>query len=100
MAKTVNHKTTSYEKVLVSLPRSLAEELKKYATIVRGGNKSGFVADAVEAYIKAMRRHRHTEKLRQSYAASAEHSVAIAQEWEHLDEETWSQLDKLAAGGK
>ena len=100
MAKSVKQATSGSEKVLISLPRPLATELRKYADICRSGNKSGFVADAVEAYIKGMRQYRHKQKLRQSYAAAARESLAITQEWEGLDEETWSQIDQLEAGRK
>ena len=39
------------ERVIFTLPRKVVAHLERYARIVRGGNKSGFVADAIEAYI-------------------------------------------------
>ncbi len=88
-------KPSAYERVIFSLPRPLVTEMKKYASVCRAGNKSGFVADAVRAYITSLRRHRHTEKLRDSYAQSAQDSLAISQDLTHLDEESWDKLDKL-----
>ena len=95
-AKNVN----GYKRQLFSLPPHVVDELATYAAICRNGNKSRFVADAIEAYIDGLRRHRHTQKLRQSYAAAAEHSLMISDAWEHLDDEAWAQLDKLEASAR
>ena len=93
--KITNKRTNGSVRVIFSLPRPLAASLAKYARICRSGNKSGFVADAIEAYIDSLHRHRHTQKLRQSYAAAAQKSGAIAADWQHLEEEAWAQLDEL-----
>jgi metal-responsive CopG/Arc/MetJ family transcriptional regulator len=95
MGKSAKQKSTKYQHMLVSLPRPVVEKVNRYARICRGGNKSGFVADAVEAYVDALRRHRHSEKLRHSYAAAAAHSLAIAAQWQELDDEAWAKLDQL-----
>jgi hypothetical protein len=42
-------RTTASERLIVSLPKSLVLELRRFATKYRGGNKSGFVADAIES---------------------------------------------------
>ncbi|TSC58374.1 MAG: hypothetical protein Greene041619_598 [Candidatus Peregrinibacteria bacterium Greene0416_19] len=86
--------------MLFTLPSSLAEELEHYARLVRGGNKSGFVADAVRSYIRYFHRQRHTAQLREGYAASAGKSRDVAQEWDVLGEETWARLDKLEKKAK
>ena len=83
------------ERVIFSLPKPLAAQLRRYAKAVRDGNKSGFVADALQAYIDHLRKARHTQKLRQSYAAAARHGRAICREWEQLDREAWAKLDEL-----
>jgi metal-responsive CopG/Arc/MetJ family transcriptional regulator len=83
------------ERMMFSLPKALVAELEEYARVLRSGNKSGFVADAVRAYIDHFRRRRHTALLRESYAAAAETSQEIAREWEPLDDETWFRLDEL-----
>jgi hypothetical protein len=88
------------ERMMFSLPKALAAELEEYARVLRQGNKSGFVADAVRAYIDHFRRRRHTALLRQSYAAAAKAGGDIAREWEPLDEETWSRLDELEQQAK
>ncbi len=54
--------------------------------MLRNGNKSGFVADAIRSYIAYFRKRRHPQLLRQGYAAAAEQSRAINQEWEPLDD--------------
>jgi metal-responsive CopG/Arc/MetJ family transcriptional regulator len=91
----MSSKETGTERMIFTLPRPLAAELEKYARAVRNGNKSGFVADAIRAYIDYYRKRRHTQLLRESYAASAEEGRAIAREWEPLDDETWARLDAL-----
>jgi metal-responsive CopG/Arc/MetJ family transcriptional regulator len=91
---------TGSERVIFTLPRSLAGEVEEYARLLRNGNKSGFVADAIRSYIDYFRKRRHTELLRQGYAASAEQSREIAQEWEPLDNETWAKLDQVEKTAK
>jgi metal-responsive CopG/Arc/MetJ family transcriptional regulator len=86
--------------MIFTLPKPLAAELEEYARVLRGGNKSGFVADAVRSYIDHFRRRRHTALLRSSYAAAADQSRALAREWELLDDETWARLDQLGAKTK
>jgi hypothetical protein len=92
----VNSSTGGFERLIFTLPRHLAAELKQYASVLRGGNKSGFVADALRAYIDHFRRSGHTARLRQSYADSASHGRMIARDWEAIDQETWERLDKLS----
>ena len=88
------------ERMIFTLPKPLAAELKEYACILRGGNKSGFVADAIRSYIDSLRRRRHTALLRESYAASAAHGRMVAREWEPLDDETWARLDQVDRKGR
>jgi hypothetical protein len=84
----------SKQRVIFTLPPDLVAEVKRYASQLRGGNKSGFVADAIRSYIDHLQRTLHTAKLRESYAASAQAGLAITRQWEPLDAETWAQLDK------
>jgi metal-responsive CopG/Arc/MetJ family transcriptional regulator len=87
----------SSKRVSLTLPKPMAVELAKYARLLRGGNKSGFVADAVRSYIDQFHRRRHTALVRESYAAAATHARAVAREWALLDEETWARLGELEA---
>jgi hypothetical protein len=91
----MNKKGKTHERLLVTLPQTTAAKLVKYAKVCRQGNKSGFVADAIEAYVSQLHGHRHTERLRESYAASAEHGGRVAQAWQALDEAAWAELDRL-----
>ena len=100
MKKSVVHHQTGSERVLFTLPKGLAAEVRKYASVLRDGNMSGFVADAIRSYIDYFRRRRHTALLRQSYAASAALGRSLAREWEPLDDETWAQLDRLEANAR
>jgi metal-responsive CopG/Arc/MetJ family transcriptional regulator len=83
------------ERLIFTLPHALVAELEEYAAALRGGNKSGFVADALRAYIDQFRRRQHTQRLRQSYAQAADAARAVQREWEPLDDETWAKLDGL-----
>jgi metal-responsive CopG/Arc/MetJ family transcriptional regulator len=87
----------SSKRVILTLPKPLAAELAKYARLLRGGDKSGFVADALRSYIDQFHRRRHVALVRESYAAAANHARALAREWAPLDDETWARLDELAA---
>ncbi len=87
MKKHANGKEAGCERVIFTLPQALADQLRDYADHWRGGNKSGFVADALRAYMEHLSKIQHTRKLREAYAASAERSRKVAQEWEHVDAE-------------
>jgi metal-responsive CopG/Arc/MetJ family transcriptional regulator len=86
--------TGKQQRVIFTLPPDLVNDIKRYALKLRSGNKSGFVADAVRAYIDQLNKARHTAKLREAYAASAKASLAITREWEALDVEAWARLDE------
>jgi hypothetical protein len=95
MKQTSHPHSTGSERLIFTLPKSLAAELEEYARVLRNGNKSGFVADAIRSYIEYFRKRRHTQLLRESYAAAAEAGQAVNREWEPLDDETWARLDQL-----
>ncbi len=80
--------------MIFTLPLDLVDDIKRYASKLRGGNKSGFVADALRSYIDQLHKARRTARLREAYAASAAAGLAITREWEALDAETWARLDK------
>ena len=86
--------TSKQQRVIFSLPPELVDDLQRYANQLRGGNKSGFVADALRSYIDQLHKTRHTAKLRQAYAASAAAGLAITRQWEPLDAESWALLDQ------
>jgi metal-responsive CopG/Arc/MetJ family transcriptional regulator len=100
MNKNRDKRGLGYQRVIVSLPKPLVAELRKFASAFRRGNKSGFVADAVQSHIERLRKARHTAKLREAYAAAAQHSLEIAKEWEHIDDEAWRMLDEIEAAGR
>jgi hypothetical protein len=86
--------TSKQQRVIFSLPPDLVADVQRYAAQVRGGNKSGFVADALRCYIEHLHKACHTAKLREAYAAAAGAGLAITREWEPLDAEAWEQLDR------
>lgn len=93
--KTGTQKRPKTARALFTLPAPLMDEVERYADLMRGGNKSGFVADAVRSYIDRIRKAHHTAKLRESYAAAARQSLEISEEWQPLDEELSAKLDEL-----
>ena len=98
MNRITRKRSTASERLIVNLPKSLVLELRRLATKYRGGNKSGFVADAIESHISSLRKARHTARLRKAYAAAAEQSMRVAEEWEQVDNESWAILDRLETG--
>jgi metal-responsive CopG/Arc/MetJ family transcriptional regulator len=82
------------QRMIFSLPSDLVADVERYAAQMHGGNKSGFVADALRSYIEQLQKASHTAKLRQAYAAAAAAGLAITREWEPLDMEAWEQLDQ------
>ena len=98
MNRITRKRTTASERLIVSLPKALVLELRRFATKYRGGNKSGFVADAIESHISRLRKARHTARLRKAYADAAEQSMRVAEEWEQVDNESWTLLDQFETG--
>jgi metal-responsive CopG/Arc/MetJ family transcriptional regulator len=92
--KESSQQDTGSARLIFSLPKPLVAELEQYARLVRNGNKSGFVADAIRSYIDHFRKNRHTQRLRQSYAQAANESRRVNREWEPLDDETWARIDE------
>lgn len=82
-----------YKKTMLSLPEPLLKDIEHYARKVTNGNKSGFMAQAAEAYIKYLHRVEHTQHMREAYKASAKDSLRIAHAWRFIDAETTSMLN-------
>ena len=89
-----NDDRSRQQRVIFSLPPELVADVQRYASKLRGGNKSGFVADALRSYIDHLHKARHTAKLRKAYATSAQAGLAITRQWEALDAEAWARLDQ------
>lgn len=87
--------TKNRERVLYTLPSSVVQNVDKYAQRIRKGNKSGFVADAIEAYIKLLKKKVETERIRDSYIAAAEDNLKLNQEWQFADAEIEKALQDL-----
>jgi len=94
MSRPLQDNVSKQQRVIFTLPPDLVADIKRYASKLRGGNTSGFVADALRSYINQLRKARRTAKLREAYAASAEAGIAITRQWEPLDAEAWARLDK------
>lgn len=97
MSRTKAKRNAGHERVIVTLPKPLVTQIRQFASAFRGGNKSGFVADAIASHIDRLGRARHTARLREAYAAAARRDRGIAKEWEHVDNEAWEMLDEIQA---
>lgn len=100
MKKNTRQKRLSYKRAIFSLPAPLLNRLSKYATIASGGNKSGFVAEAIEEKMDCIRKSAHTRELREAYKATAARGLCVTKEWEQADDELWLRLDELEARNK
>lgn len=87
--------STNRERVLYTLPSGVVKSIDKYARKIRKGNKSGFVADAIEAYISLLQRKVETNRIRASYIDSAEDSMKASQEWQVADAELEEALNEI-----
>jgi metal-responsive CopG/Arc/MetJ family transcriptional regulator len=94
MKRPVDPPENKHERVIFSLPKSLVEDVRRYAAVAHGGNKSSFVATAIRSYIDQLRKRRHTARMREAYAAAAGQGRTVAEEWKSLDEEVWAKLDE------
>jgi metal-responsive CopG/Arc/MetJ family transcriptional regulator len=83
------------ERVLYTLPSVVVQNIDHYAKKVRRGNKSGFVADAIKAYIALLKKNVETNRLRDAYALSAQDSMKISGEWQVADAELDKALDDI-----
>lgn len=91
----MNNTTTHRERVLYTLPSTVVQNIDRYARKIRKGNKSGFVADAIEAYINLLKKNVETNRLRDAYTLSAQNGIKIANEWQVADAELDKALDDI-----
>ncbi|HSX24867.1 MAG TPA: hypothetical protein VLG69_02795 [Candidatus Andersenbacteria bacterium] len=91
MSKSTHHQ----ERVLYTLSSDVVKSVERYARKIRNGNKSGFVADAIEAYINLLKKNVETNRLSDAYALSAKYNRKINQEWQVADAELDKALDDI-----
>lgn len=84
-----------YKKVMLSLPEGLVKKLEQYAHALNDGNKSGFVAKAIEDKITYLHKVNHTAKMRESYKAATARNKKIMEDWKHVDAEMVRRLDEM-----
>lgn len=76
------------EKVTLTLPSEVMDAVREEAS-PRGYSK--FIAEAVTYYIQEQRRSALRERLIAGYRGNAERDQALAEEWQHVEEEVWSE---------
>lgn len=91
----MSNSSKSRERVLYTLPSAVVKNIDTYARKIRNGNKSGFVADAINVYIKLLQKKVETNRLRDSYALAAEENRKMAQDWQVADAELDKALDEI-----
>ncbi|MEZ4660240.1 MAG: ribbon-helix-helix domain-containing protein [Caldilineaceae bacterium] len=77
------------EKVTLTLPIELMARVRDLAPARR---QSQFIAEAIRAYIAEQERQALRARLMAGYQANAGVDVAVAADWEAVDEESWNTL--------
>jgi metal-responsive CopG/Arc/MetJ family transcriptional regulator len=75
---------TTKEKVTITLPRDLMNEVRTIAP-VRG--YSQFIAEAIEFFIEEQRRKELRDRLIEGYQANAQEDANLAAEWSVVEDE-------------
>ena len=85
------------EKVTITLPRDLMNEVREIAP-VRG--YSQFIAEAIEFFIKERRRRELRERLIVGYQTNADIDAELADEWSAVEDEAWRMHVSPYDGGE
>ncbi len=83
------------ERVLYTLPSEAVRNVDKYAQKIRKGDTSGFVADAIEAYVALLTKKSETNRLRESYVLVTQDNEKTMREWQVADVEFERALDEI-----
>lgn len=80
----------SRKRINVTLPPETLELIDR----VSEDSRSEFINRAVKLYANRLERARLRQGLRQAYLERAEEDLAIAQEWEPIEQELWRKLER------
>lgn len=71
-----------------------AETLAVIDKVAKPGERSRFIAQAVDHYVRAQSRARLRERLAQGYREWADRDLETAAEWFPLEEEVWQTAER------
>ncbi len=80
--------TSSVRRLNITLPE---KTVRRIDSVAKRGDRSRFIAAAVERYITEIGRIRLRKQIKEGALRSAERSQALANEWFPLEEEAWQQ---------
>ena len=76
------------ERVLIEFPTGLLQRATEAATTMEK-NRSELIRTAVEKYLEEMKKQRFEAELAAGYAANAERNLELAEEFAHVDRESF-----------
>lgn len=80
-----------YRRVNITLPE---ETLRLLDRVVKKGDRSRVIAEAVRRYVKDVGKANLRRQLREGYERNADLNRRIAEEWFPLEEEAWQRTRK------
>lgn len=81
-------KTSTYERVNITLPKETIELIDKLA---EKRARSRFLNEAVHFYVKEKGQANLKRLLKEGYIKHAKRDLDIAREWFHLEKEVWPE---------
>jgi CopG family transcriptional regulator/antitoxin EndoAI len=75
-----------YRKINITLPEQTAYLVEQ---MIKKGNTSKFVEDAIEYYIEHLEKIRLRKQLKQGAVRRAERDLKFSQEWNELEDNAW-----------
>jgi CopG family transcriptional regulator/antitoxin EndoAI len=78
--------TTMHRRINISLPE---ETLALIDRVVKLGDRSRFIDEAVKHYVQEVGRSKLRKQLQEGALRRAKRDLALAEEWFGLDEEVW-----------
>ncbi len=78
------------KRVNITLPPETLELIDQ----VSKDNRSEFINRAVKLYVNRLERARLKQRLRKAYLERAKEDLAIAQEWQPIEQELWEKFER------
>ena len=78
--------TTAHRRLNITLPE---ETVRLIDRVAKKGDRSRFIAEAVERYVVEIGRDNLRKRLKEGAVRRAERDLQLASEWFGIEEETW-----------
>lgn len=83
--------TSAYKRINITLPAATVAQLNRAAAV---GDRSGLIADAIQAYLKDKGRAELRKRMIAGYINNRGRDLEIANEWSLLDDAAWFERNK------